>query len=188
LLLVAFRAQTAMLNLPRRARVGRALDALSAESTIALLCLAPPPRMWGDVTSGMPKRGVVLQSPQWPPSIFVQTLSFLHRDVAMIQNHSTHLWLARFAERLVEHFPNMNPLSAVKRAIAMFPEMSHLDAISAADAFAADPEGARSLVMRGQVAGVESHEPHQPHEQDAAVHVNFMRQLPAAGAARSAHS
>jgi hypothetical protein len=112
--------------------------------------------------------------------MFVQSLSFLHRDVAMIQNQSTHLWLARFAGRLVEHFPQMNPLSAVKRAIAMFPEMSHLDAISAADTFAADPEGARLLVMRGQPDALGSHEPQ--------VQVNFMRQVPAARAAGAAHS
>jgi hypothetical protein len=68
----------------------------------------------------------------------------------MTRNRSTHLWLAQFAARLLEHFPEMNPLSAVKRAIAMLPELDHLDAISAADQFAADPHGARDLVIRSQ--------------------------------------
>lgn len=68
----------------------------------------------------------------------------------MTRNRSTHLWLAQFAARLLEHFPEMNPLSAVKRAIAVLPELDHLDAITAADRFAADPHGARELVMRSQ--------------------------------------
>lgn len=68
----------------------------------------------------------------------------------MTRNRSTHLWLAQFAARLLEHFPEMNPLSAVKRAIAMLPELDHLDAITAADQFAADPHGARDLVIRSQ--------------------------------------
>ena len=68
----------------------------------------------------------------------------------MTRNHSTHLWLAQFAARLLEHFPEMNPLSAVKRAIVMFPELDHLDAITAADQFAADPHEARELVLRSQ--------------------------------------
>jgi len=68
----------------------------------------------------------------------------------MTRNRSTHMWLAQFAARLLEHFPEMNPLSAVKRAIAMLPELDHLDAISAADQFAADPHGARDLVIRSQ--------------------------------------
>lgn len=68
----------------------------------------------------------------------------------MLHNPTAHLWLARFAGRLVEHFPNMNPLQAAKRAIAMFPEQSHMDPVAAADAFAADPGAARELVMRGQ--------------------------------------
>jgi hypothetical protein len=68
----------------------------------------------------------------------------------MTRNRSTHLWLAQFTARLLEHFPEMNPLSAVKRAIAMLPELDHLDAISAADQFAADPHGARDLVIRSQ--------------------------------------
>ena len=53
----------------------------------------------------------------------------------MTRNRSTHLWLAQFAARLLEHYPEMNPLSAVKRAIAMLPELDHLDAITAADQF-----------------------------------------------------
>ena len=61
------------------------------------------------------------------------------RRFVMIRNQSTHLWLAQFAERLLEHFPEMNPLLAVKRAIALYPEFEHLDAISAADRFAAAP-------------------------------------------------
>jgi len=99
----------------------------------------------------------------------------------MIKNQSTHLWLARFAGRLVEHFPQMNPLSAVKRAIAMFPELSHLDAVAAADLFAADPDGARSLVMRSQSEALESAEAAGP------IPVNFMRQLPAASGSPAHH-
>jgi hypothetical protein len=68
----------------------------------------------------------------------------------MTRNQSTHRWLAEFAARLLEHFPEMNPLSAVKRAIAIYPELDHLDAITAADQFAANPQGARELVMRSQ--------------------------------------
>jgi hypothetical protein len=68
----------------------------------------------------------------------------------MTRNHSTHLWLAQFAARLLEHFPEMNPLSAVKRAIAMFPELDHLDPITAADQFAADPQQAREMVLHSQ--------------------------------------
>ena len=68
----------------------------------------------------------------------------------MTRNQSTHLWLARFAERLLEHFPEMNPLSAVKRAIAIYPELEHLDAISAADQFAADRGDARELARQPQ--------------------------------------
>jgi len=68
----------------------------------------------------------------------------------MTGNRSTHLWLAQFSARLLEHYPEMNPLSAVKRAIAMYPELDHLDAITAADRFAANPQGARDLVMRSQ--------------------------------------
>ena len=68
----------------------------------------------------------------------------------MSQNRSTHLWLANFTARLLQHYPEMNPLSAVKRAIAMLPEFDHLDAITAADQFAADPQQARELVMRSQ--------------------------------------
>lgn len=66
----------------------------------------------------------------------------------MIQNQSTHLWLARFAGRLTEHFPEMNPLTAVKRAIAMYPEMDQMDAIAAADQFAADPRYAGDPALR----------------------------------------
>lgn len=66
----------------------------------------------------------------------------------MTRNSSTHLWLAQFAARLLQHYPEMNPLSAVKRAIAMLPEVDHLDAVTAADQFAANPHGARELVMR----------------------------------------
>lgn len=51
----------------------------------------------------------------------------------MARNQSAHDWLARFAQRLMAHFPQMNPLSAVKRAIALYPELDHLDPISAAD-------------------------------------------------------
>jgi len=68
----------------------------------------------------------------------------------MTRNQSTHRWLADFAARLLEHFPEMNPLSAVKRAIAIYPEFDHLDAITAADQFAANPHAARDLVMRAQ--------------------------------------
>ena len=69
-------------------------------------------------------------------------------ELAMIQNQSTHLWLARFADRLTEHFTEMNPLSAVKRAIALYPEMGHMDAAAAADQFAADPRNAGDLALR----------------------------------------
>jgi len=68
----------------------------------------------------------------------------------MTQNQSTHRWLAEFSARLLEHFPEMNPLSAVKRAIAIYPELDHLDAITAADQFAANPRAARELVIRSQ--------------------------------------
>ena len=68
----------------------------------------------------------------------------------MTRNQSTHLWLAQFAQRLLEHFPEMNPLSAVKRAIAMYPELEHVDAISAADQFAADRGDARQLARQPQ--------------------------------------
>jgi len=68
----------------------------------------------------------------------------------MTRNQSTHRWLADFAARLLEHFPEMNPLSAVKRAIAIYPELDHLDAISAADQFAANPHAVRELVIRSQ--------------------------------------
>lgn len=54
----------------------------------------------------------------------------------MARNQSAHDWLARFTERLIAHFPQMNPLSAVKRAIALYPELDHLDPISAADGVA----------------------------------------------------
>ena len=100
----------------------------------------------------------------------------------MLQNQSTHLWLARFAGRLVEHFPEMNPLSAVKRAIAMFPELSHLDAADAADVFAADPDGARLLVTRGQSEAVGSPDIPDLH---APVHASFLRQLPSTAAPRA---
>lgn len=90
----------------------------------------------------------------------------------MIQNQSTHLWLAQFAGRLVEHFPQMNPLSAVKRAIAMFPELSHLDAVAAADVFAADPQGAHALLVRSP-----SEAPGAP-DLPATAHVSFMRRFP----------
>jgi hypothetical protein len=68
----------------------------------------------------------------------------------MIQNQSTHLWLAQFAGRLLEHFPEMNPLSAVKRAITLYPQFEHLDAVSAADRFAAGPHDPYELGTRSQ--------------------------------------
>jgi len=68
----------------------------------------------------------------------------------MTRNRSTHLWLANFAARLLQLDPQMNPLSAVKRAIAMLPELDHLDAVTAADQFAANPQWARELVMRSR--------------------------------------
>jgi len=66
----------------------------------------------------------------------------------MTQSQSTHLWLARFAERLLEHFPEMNPLTAVKRAIALYPQLEHLDPISAADEFAAGSQDPPECGMR----------------------------------------
>ena len=68
----------------------------------------------------------------------------------MTQNRSTHQWLTNFTARLLQHYPDMNPLSAVKRAILMLPELDHLDAITAADQFAADPQQAHELVMRSR--------------------------------------
>ena len=68
----------------------------------------------------------------------------------MTRNQSTHLWLAQFAARLLEHFPEMNPLSAVKRAISLYPQLEHLDAITAADRFAAGPHDPCELGMRSQ--------------------------------------
>jgi hypothetical protein len=100
-------------------------------------------------------------------------------DTSMTHNHSTHLWLARFTGRLVEHFPQMNPLSAVKRAIAMFPELSHLDAADAADVFAADPDGARLLVTRSQSGTLGSPDVPDVH---APVHASFFRQVPSSDA------